>query len=115
MPKKGSTAVNTAKTVWNTKRIRTMHLESVNFDVNTKGTTYLKGIKEGAVYANLDDIEAGRLYTVVELSKEGSKDEPMIALNKPTAKERLQFFADLKNEFPGLDIAEIKDACGIVD
>ena len=94
------------------KRIRVHFLERKTVTNNTgpNETPFLRGIKEGAVYANLDDIQEGRLYTVVELSN------GMIALNEPTAKERLQYFAELKEELGGnMSIAEIKDAMGIIN
>lgn len=69
-------------------------------------TPYLKGIQEGAVYANLDEIEAGRLYTVCELSNE------MIVLNEPTTLERLQFLGQLA-QTTGLTVAEVKEELGI--
>lgn len=94
------------------KRIRVHFLEKKTIANNSgpNATPFLRGIQEGAVYANLDDIEEGRLYTVVELSN------GMVALNTPTAKERLQYFADLKAELGAdLTIQEIKDTMGIID
>lgn len=67
---------------------------------------YLKKIQEGPVYANLDDIEEGKLYMVCELSN------GLIVLNKPTMIERLKYFGQLSEE-SGLTVQEIKKEMGL--
>ena len=93
-------------------RIRTFFLESVNFDVNSNGKKYLKGVLEGAIYGkSIDDIQPG-IYTVVELSN-GSKDSSMLALNRPNQAERLSFYADIISENPGMTVADINAIYGL--
>lgn len=88
------------KTLTQVNRLRTFHLEEVVYDTNTNGKEFLKGVKEGAVYANIADMKPG-IYTVVELIYDGETPGPL-ALNKPRNEELLTFMNEEFGKYSNL-------------
>jgi hypothetical protein len=123
MPRAKSTPVKTNnKKLVVAERICTFHLEVKTVRENANGKSYIAvNLREYgydkpvAVYANIDDIEAGKIYTLVQFEPSKAGETGMLALNEPTAKERLKFFCDLKSEFAGMELADIKSELGIID
>lgn len=97
------------------ERIRTLAISTIVYDTNTKGTTYLKGIQEGAIYGKeitAKTFEPG-VYTLVRLAKANDEDFDMLALNRPTTDERLAFVDGKRKQHNSLSVAEISALMGV--
>ena len=69
--------------------------------------------KSTATPTNIDEIESSTVYTLVQFEPSKKGETGAYALNKPTARETLSFWANEKKAFPELTIAEIKSAYGV--
>jgi hypothetical protein len=100
-------------------RIGTFFLEHKAIRENSKGTKYIPvnaselGHNEPvAVYANIDDIEAGKVYTLVQFKPSAEGETGMYALNEPTLIERMRFIGQVASE-TGLSTDEVKAELGL--
>ena len=80
--------------------------DAISIKQNSNGKSYI-ATPHGAVYAKLDEITTGVVYSVVELSNGA------IACNVASGPEKMKFFSEQKEMYPGLSIADIKDALGL--
>ena len=126
MPRKSTaTPTKAKKSFVIAERIGTFLLETVTIRNNSKvsekhpdGTPYIPVNLEGydkpvAVYMNIEAIEPCTVYTLVQFEPSKKGETGAYALNKPTARETLQFWANEKKAFPELSIGEIKEAYGV--
>lgn len=65
-----------------------------------------------AIYANIDEIESGTLYTLVQFKPSEEGETGMYALNKPTLIERMKYLGNMAEE-SGMTVAEVKAELGI--
>jgi len=94
-------AVSTGEKLTVAKRLGCIMISVVTIRENSNKKKYIP-TPFGAVYARIDEVEAG-LHTVVELSNGA------YALNTPTIDDQMAFLNDKLAQYPNLSMADIKD------